>query len=478
VGADGSIDWLCLPRFDDESVFGRVLDARRGGYWQIAPAIPHRVHQRYRDRTNLLDTVFTTETGVVVLTDFMPTHERDQRQHGKPHDEARLVRFVECVAGEVEMQCEFEPRPDYARAEAALSIEGNRIHADTESLHLCLMSTHEGAATHASVLMRTGDVMAFGLRAANPRRCAATQWSVERARELLRQTQMFWWKWLSEMRYDGPYQWLVWRSAMTLKVLTYAPTGAILAAPTTSLPEWIGGDRNWDYRFTWLRDASLTLYAFFQLGMRSEANAFYHWLTHRHLGQGRKHHVPNLFDVSGHAHTDEIVLEHLEGYRKSRPVRIGNAAANQLQLDVYGEVLDSAYLYARFGGEIDAGLWDELRTIVDLAIEQWELPDSSIWEVRSRREHYTYSKLMCWVAVDRGLRRCASCPTVIRVSAARCAPSPSIWAAVCCCAAIAPRRARTDSKGRRGHSCCARSGSPTRWPISARWKRRSASSSG
>jgi GH15 family glucan-1,4-alpha-glucosidase len=404
VGADGSIDWLCLPRFDDESVFGRLLDARRGGYWQIAPTIPHRTHQRYRDRTNLLDTVFTTETGVVVVTDFMPTSERHQGQHGRTHDEARLVRFVECVAGEVEMGCEFDPRPDYGRSEAALSLEGNRIHADVESLHLCVMSTRDVSGTHELVQMRTGDAMAFGLRAASPRRCAASRWTLERARELLRQTQLFWWKWLSEMRYEGPYQLLVWRSAMTLKLLTYAPTGAILAAPTTSLPEWIGGDRNWDYRFTWLRDASLTLYAFFQLGMTSEAMAFYHWLTHRHLGQGKKHRIANLFDISGHAHTEETVLEHLEGYRKSRPVRVGNAAAHQLQLDVYGEVLDSAYVYARFGGEIDSGLWDELRTIVDLAIEHWELPDSSIWEVRSRREQYTYSKLMCWVAVDRGLR--------------------------------------------------------------------------
>jgi GH15 family glucan-1,4-alpha-glucosidase len=404
VGADGSIDWLCLPRFDDESVFGRILDARHGGHWQIAPAIPNRARQRYRDRTNLLDTVFTTETGVVVLTDFMPIHERDQRQHARPNDEARLVRFVECVAGEVEMECAFDPRPDYGRTEAKVSIEGNRIHADIESLHLCVLTTHDATDKRETLRMRTGDAMAFGLRAANPRRCAATQWSVERARELLRQTQMFWWRWLSEMRYQGPYQLLVWRSALTLKLLTYAPTGAILAAPTTSLPEWIGGDRNWDYRFTWLRDASFTLYAFFQLGMTSEANAFYHWLTHRHLGKGKQHRIANLFDISGLANTEEVVLEHLEGYRKSSPVRVGNAAAGQLQLDVYGELLDSAYLYARFGGTIDAGLWDELRTIVDLAIERWELPDSSIWEVRSLREHYTYSKLMCWVAVDRGLR--------------------------------------------------------------------------
>src|SRR5439155_11685180 len=243
----------------------------------------------------------------------------------------------------------------------------------------------------------------FALRAGHAGHCGAITWSAERARRYLRDTQQFWWRWVAGVRYDGPYQPHVWRSALALKLMTYSPTGAIIAAPTTSLPESIGGPRNWDYRFTWLRDASFTLFAFFQLGLTDEANAFFHWLTHRHLGQ-RSRGLPNLIDVAGRVHGIEQELPHLEGYRGSRPVRVGNAAVHQLQLDVYGEILDSAYVFARFGGEISRSLWAVLSSIVELAITRWQEPDSSIWEVRSEPLHYTYSKLMCWVAVDRGLR--------------------------------------------------------------------------
>jgi GH15 family glucan-1,4-alpha-glucosidase len=404
VGVDGSVDWLCLPRFDDESVFGRILDAKKGGFWQLCPALPYRVHQRYRDRTNLLDTVFSTDTGVAVVTDVMPCRHSDLRQHARPRDKPRLVRLVECIAGEVVMQHTFDPRPDFARAEVRLTIEGRRLHTDSDELHLCVVSSDTAPAADSTFTLRAGDGVAFALRAGRAGRCPPEAWSLERAHSVLRETQQFWWQWISAIRYEGPYQQPVWRSALALKLMSYSPTGAIVAAPTTSLPEWIGGERNWDYRFTWLRDASFTLYAFFQLGMTAEANAFFHWLTHRHLADHKVRGLPNLFDVSGHAHTTETVLDHLEGYRGSRPVRVGNGAVNQLQLDVYGEILDSAYVFARFSGDGDPALWDELRTIVDLAIDRWEEPDSSIWEVRSRREHYTYSKLMCWVAVDRGLR--------------------------------------------------------------------------
>jgi len=404
VGVDGSIDWLCLARFDDGSVFGRILDARKGGSWQLHPAGPHEVHQRYRDRTNLLDTVFSTTTGVAVVTDFMPVDAHGVLQHAKPHNQPRVVRLVECLAGEVTMRQMFDPAPDFARAPAELTMDGGRVHADARGLHLCLSSTVAMSGPDFSFTLRATEAAAFSLLSDTAGHCRGEPWSLERARTLLRQSQRYWWRWIGQVDYRGPYQVHVWRSALALKLMTYAPTGAIVAAPTTSLPEELGGERNWDYRLTWLRDAAFTLYAFFQLGLTEEASAFFHWLTHRHLGERTVTEIPNIFDLSGQAHATEHTLAHLDGYRGSKPVRTGNAAARQLQLDVYGEVLDSAYVYARFGGAISRPLWAELRNIVNLAIRRWQEPDSSIWEVRSRRRHYTYSKLMCWVAVDRGIR--------------------------------------------------------------------------
>jgi len=402
VGADGSIDWLCLPRFDSPSVFARILDSRKGGHWQLRPSGAAGVHQRYRDRTNILDTVFTTRTGVVVVTDFMAVTHATQKQHARLRGEPRVIRIVECLSGEVRMRQIFKPAPDYARERVSLVAENDHLHTDAEHMHLCLRSTRDAETEHARFTVRAGEVVAFALRANRPSQCGAMRWSVEDALTHLRTTQAFWWQWIAGCRYDGPYEVHVWRSALALKLMTYAPTGAIIAAPTTSLPERIGGSRNWDYRYTWLRDASFTLYAFFQLGMHDEAHDYFHWLGHRRLGKMRN--IPNLFGLDGHARLPEQELKHLDGYRGSRPVRIGNGATHQLQLDVYGEVLDSAYVYARFAGEITRELWGELRAIVDLAIERWQENDSSIWEARNEHQPYTYSKLMCWVAVDRGLR--------------------------------------------------------------------------
>ncbi len=405
VGADGSIDWLCLPRFDHPSLFGRLLDARRGGYWQICPVDEYRVVQRYRDRTNILETVFATATGTVVLTDFMPVDEATVEHHARPHSEARVVRIVECLAGTVTLRHQFKPAPDYATVHTRFLADGWRIHANSEELHVCLQSTVEVRSATTRWRMKTGDEIAVGLRSDRRGPCTSRrrEWSVEEARDLGRTTQEFWWRWAARCSYRGPYQNPVLRSALALKLMTYAPTGAMVAAPTTSLPERVGGARNWDYRFTWLRDASFTLYAFFQVGMLEEANAFFTWLMKIGLGR-RGSDVANLYTLDGEARADEVELPQFSGYRKSSPVRIGNGAVHQLQLDVYGELLDSAYLYARFGGVISRTLWMELRAVVELAIDRWRLQDASIWECRGRDEHYTYSKMMCWVAVDRGLR--------------------------------------------------------------------------
>jgi GH15 family glucan-1,4-alpha-glucosidase len=410
VGADGSIDWLCLPRFDDPSLFGRIVDGRRAGHWLVTPVASCRAAQRYRDRSNILETLFTTAAGIVLVTDFMPVDEPTVQHHARPHREPRLVRIVECLTGSVEMRHQFKPAPGYARERPDFHAEGRTIHGETEALHVCLQATVPLSGATTRWRMRAGDVIALALRSDEVGGCrdASTYWSVEHARDLARITQEFWWRWIDRCNYEGPYQDPVVRSALALKLMTYAPTGAMVAAPTTSLPEQLGGSRNWDYRFTWLRDASFTLYAFFQVGMVDEAIAFFTWLMSTGLG-GRGHDVANLYTLDGHDRADEHELHHLSGYRDSRPVRTGNAAIHQLQLDVYGELLDSAYLYARFGGAgwdrpSGRALWRQLRAIVELAIDRWQLPDSSIWEARGEAQHYTYSAMMCWVAVDRGLR--------------------------------------------------------------------------
>jgi GH15 family glucan-1,4-alpha-glucosidase len=405
VGHDGSIDWLCLPRFDDASIFGRILDARKGGHWQIAPRAPHEVLQRYTDRGNVLRTVFTTRAGRVAVTDFMPVHADTVSVDAQPHGNPRLVRLVECLTGEVAVRNEMVPAPEYARRSADMfRCENGLYHGDTDTLHICIRASCAIISPRQVLEMRAGDAIAFALVTSSPGSSDAATWDVEHAWQLLRETQEFWWRWVGRLRYDGPYQEPVWRSALALKLMTYSPTGAIIAAPTTSLPENIGGERNWDYRFTWLRDAAFTLFAFFQLGLTEEAHAFFQWVTHLGVGSSGHPGVDNLYTLDGKRNAHELLLDHLDGYRGSRPVRIGNGAAQQLQLDIYGEVLDSAYLYARFGGEISHKLWTDLRVCVDLAIARWQEPDSSIWEVRGGERHFTYSKMMCWTAVDRGIR--------------------------------------------------------------------------
>ncbi len=406
VASDGSVDWCCLPRFDSPSVFGRILDARGGGYWEIHPRGEYVSEQRYSDRSNVLRTIFSTAHGVVQLTDFMPLDEATIERHARPARRPRIVRIVECIAGSVTMEQRIVPRPDYGRCHCEMVQEGRRFHGDADGAHICAVSTEPIDGDRGAITLKAGDAVAVSLRfqpvSAGGCTTSENAWTVEHARRLLRATLDFWWRWIAKVNYRGAYPEPVWRSALALKLMIYAPTGAIVAAPTSSLPEALGGKRNWDYRYTWLRDASLTLFGLFQLGLHEEAHDFFQWLRRTGIGEAGK--VQNLYRVDGGTQVKEEMLDHWHGYMGSKPVRIGNGAVDQLQLDVYGELLDSAYLYAKFGGEVSHALWRDLHDVVDLAIDRWEAPDASIWESRGEEQHYTYSKMMSWVAVDRGLR--------------------------------------------------------------------------
>ncbi len=400
VGVDGSIDWCCLPRFDSPSLFGRLLDARQGGSWELAPVGDFTGRQQYADKTNILRTLFQTPHGLAVVTDFMPADAHDIRQHARPHRHPRIVRLVTGLAGHVRFRQRIDPRPDYGRDRNPLIGENGLLHGSDRHYHYCFSASVSLQAHTQELSVGPGETIAIGLAVTGGETCGPSLREVEAGRRLLRSTQEFWWQWISACTYSGPYQEHVWRSALVLKMLTYAPTGAIVAAPTTSLPEWIGGPRNWDYRFTWLRDASFTLYSLFQLGYRQEAHDFMEWVGHLPLLKG----VKNFYDLDGKGVQPEEELRHLEGYRRSRPVRVGNSAASQLQLDIYGEVLDCAFLFTLHGGGVSRELWKTLRQIVRLAVGNWQKPDASLWEVRGVNLDFTYSKAMCWAALDRGLR--------------------------------------------------------------------------
>lgn len=399
VGVDGSIDWCCLPRFDSPSIFGRLLDQRDGGSWELAPVDPHSSRQQYSDKTNILQTVFQTSDGLAVVTDFMPADERHIRRDARPDRHPRLIRVVTGLAGSVRFSQRIDMRPDFGNMPNPLTPHAQGLHADDGRNHYCISATIPLEAGRQTFTVNPGDTIAMALALNHTATCGHPI-TLEQARRLLRVTREYWWTWISRCTYQGPYQVHVWRSALTLKLLTYAPTGAIVAAPTTSLPEWIGGERNWDYRYTWLRDASFTLYSLFQLGYRDEARDFMEWLGRVAVDRG----LQNLYDLDGRVPADEQVLNRLSGYRGSRPVRVGNGAAAQLQLDIFGELLDCAYLFVAHGGQLSDALWKELSTIVNFAVERWQEPDASVWEVRGQNLHFTYSKAMCWVAVDRGLR--------------------------------------------------------------------------
>jgi alpha,alpha-trehalase len=410
VSPDGSVDWCCFDRFDSRPVFGRLLDWGRGGFFRICPIQSYRSSRRYRPGTNILETRFETDGGVLVLTDCLAMHDTPSADEGGlPIEPCRqLIRQVRCEAGEVEVSIEFQPRFDYGLVTPQITLVAPGLAtvfggADALLLQSDLLGDQTGLASVAGKrTLKAGEQAMAVLTYELPHRLRATQVHEAEVHQRVDATERFWTAWSRRCTYEGPYQEQVLRSALVLKALTNWPTGALVAAPTTSLPEQVGGVRNWDYRYTWVRDSAFTLYAMFTLGYTEEAHAFMSWVARTTAGRADQLQV--VYGVGGERLLPEIELPALEGYRGSRPVRIGNAAAAQFQLDTYGEVLDTAWLYHRYGGKIDTALWAFLRHLVGYVGQVWTEPDDGIWEVRGERQHFVYSKAMAWVAVDRGIR--------------------------------------------------------------------------
>jgi len=403
VGLDGGIDWCCLPRFDSASVFAALLDPERGGTWAVSPEGKWTSSQRYLPRTNILETTFqTAEGGTVSLTDFMPVAE-DGRPSGS-HPE--IHRKLRCSRGKVTMQMTFMPRFEYGARTTRLELLRAGLFATDRTDQVLTLSsakpfvwTIEQSTATTRFELEKGEERWVVLRYDDDDIHPVDRYESSRK---LDNTAAFWQRWSSKVRYRGPYRGMVKRSALALKLLTHAETGAMIAAPTTSLPETIGGIRNWDYRFVWLRDAAFTLAALDAVGHYHEADQFMRFLKKvcRHEGGG---HLQIMYGIDGRRDLIERQLDHLNGYRSSRPVRVGNGAVGQLQLDVYGEVMETADIWRR-NHEMTEGTWRVLRGLVDWVSRNWHLPDSSIWEVRGEVRHYVFSKVMSWVALDRGIR--------------------------------------------------------------------------
>jgi len=441
VAPDGSVDWGCLPDFDSPAIFCRLLDAERGGYFQIAPSdstIPGS--QRYLRGSNVLQTRFSGDAGEIVLTDFMPVETLSAwqfrelnnntwtREDGSCHC---LVRIVECIRGEMPITVTLKVSPNYAASPSKVTIVPNGMGAVISGGHqyvglgiigayrvpsFSMEVSHEAEEMHPSVIvhatLQEGERLLFavgvGRNIKAARRLAEEELHERNFDWELAHTLHCWRAWLESCTFQGPYTEWVKRGALVLKMMTYAPTGAIVAAPTTSLPEDPGGVRNWDYRYTWLRDATFTLYALNVLGFTEEAHAFTHWL--RRLSYSNGEDLQIMYGIRGERELAECELTHLSGYRGSRPVRIGNDAVGQKQMDVFGEVLDCIHLFRRQGGferygeKLEGPLWAMMRLLVEHVCAHWQEPDSGIWEVRGDLRHFIYSKAMCWVALDRGIR--------------------------------------------------------------------------
>jgi GH15 family glucan-1,4-alpha-glucosidase len=387
VARDGSIDWACFPRFDSPALFCRILDVERGGTFGVSAEGTLSAERAYLEESNVLATRFETPTGRLELTDCMPVEPFDPQRPARVATRHALLRRVRCLEGEVTAQVVIAPRFEYGalvprfRAVSAGSAEivGG---ADAVSVRATRRLEVADTRVRARWRLHEGEPREFQLR--------------------LQDTLAFWRDWMRACKTVGEPQWLVRRSALVLKALTYAPTGAVVAAPTTSLPERIGGARNWDYRYTWIRDATLTLTSLTVLGFLAEAGAFKGFIER--TGAGRPEDLQIMYGIKGRRSLPELDLAHLSGHRGSAPVRIGNAAARQRQLDSYGQLLEAAWLYQGLGGELTPGNWRVLAGYADVVSQRWRDPDHGIWEIRDEPRHFLHSKLHCWMALDRAVR--------------------------------------------------------------------------
>jgi GH15 family glucan-1,4-alpha-glucosidase len=414
ISTDGTIDWMCCPRFDSPSIFASLLDHDRGGHFRVGPDLDDYVsRQLYFPDTAILITRFLSSDGVGEVLDFMPVVE------GRATDRHRLVRLVRVVRGTMRFRMEIQPRFDYGRKphklqlydpDGALFVSDNltlTLHrADLPGRSLREEGTsleRDGDGLRLTKTLREGEIAGVMMESEGgpPRAVPPLE-----LMELFSETVRFWRGWLGRSTYNGRWKEQVTRSAMTLKLMTYAPTGALVAAPTAALPEQVGGERNWDYRYTWIRDASFSVYALLGLGYTEEAAAFGGWLRDRIREQAGEGSGPLkiMYRVDGSSDLEEVVLDHLEGYRGSRPVRIGNGAGDQLQLDIYGEAMDSIYLADAHGLQVGHEAWTRIADMIDWLCEHWNQPEEGIWETRGGRQEFTYGRLMSWVALDRAVR--------------------------------------------------------------------------
>ncbi len=403
VAMDGSVDFMCFPDFDSPTIFAELLDRRNGGAFRIEPLMRNPHHkQLYLPDSNILLTRFLSEEGVAEISDFMSL--------GATQPGRSLVRRVKAVRRNLRFTLSCAPRFDYARARHRATAHDRSVffHATSPpGLSLCLRSSVPLKVRHgdafAEFSLAEGSSACFILEQAHSSNPPPPPDEPEIA-ESFKRTLNFWRRWLARSRYRGRYREIVDRSALVLKLLTSAQHGSLIAAATFGLPERIGGERNWDYRYTWIRDSAFTLDALIRLGFNEEAAAFFRWLELRSRDTGPNGPLQIMYTVDGSRNLDEINLPHLEGYRQSRPVRVGNAASHQLQLDIYGELIDALYLYEQHGSGLTFDSWTRIAQLINWVADHWQQPDDGIWEVRGGRKNFLFSRVMCWVALDRGLR--------------------------------------------------------------------------